>query len=333
MCMRHNCSHPAAANAEAPAAACRPCSRIAPNITRPNPGASSERLTVCTPRSRRIHATVCETGSAASISSRPDRPQARTGTGRPQVDDHAAALRRHRRQRAVEFRAAPAGRRPEHVAGQAFDVDVQGHGHTGTDRSDDQGQVLAAEPAGCASRKPMTRESPAPMGRIVSASRTTWGSVRRRYATSSPIETMGSPCAIGELDQFAAASHPGGTFARHDFAQRRCRSPPREPGQVDRRLGRSRPSQHSARPGLLPGPRGPGAGNPKRPTAPRRAPRSSGRDRSPRYPCHARSSRPTPGKRRCPSGHRRGGTSAVGSAARTRRPAVRHGHTLRCAGR
>src|SRR5215213_3439117 len=66
--------HPATANAETRSVTCRPCSRIAPNITRPNPGVSSERLMACTPRSRRIHLTVSDASNAAAPSPRPKRP-------------------------------------------------------------------------------------------------------------------------------------------------------------------------------------------------------------------------------------------------------------------
>ncbi len=80
----------------------------------------------------------------------------------------------------------------------------------------------------------------------VSADRTTCGSVRRRYATSSAIETMLSPCSGRELDQLGAAGHRSGVLAGDDLAQRPRRTPAREAGQIDRRLRGSRPSEHPA---------------------------------------------------------------------------------------
>src|SRR5436190_7753969 len=65
-------------------------------------------------------------------------------SGWPQVQDHAAALRGHLAQGAVEFPSAATRLGAEHIPRQAFDVDVQWHGHPGACGSDDHGQMLAA---------------------------------------------------------------------------------------------------------------------------------------------------------------------------------------------
>lgn len=62
-------SHPAADRAGRYDSTRNPCSRIAPNISSPSSGASSSSLTVYTPRSRRIQATVCDTHSASAAAS------------------------------------------------------------------------------------------------------------------------------------------------------------------------------------------------------------------------------------------------------------------------
>ena len=198
---------------------------------------------------------------------------------------------------------------------------------TGTPAPAEPMMTAKCSPPSCASRKPMTRESPAQVGRIVSASRITCGSVRRRYATSSAIETTASPYSSANSTNSAPRAISVGlrreTISQSAAAGRRPASRARStaasagPRRAEHPVRGGPHRDHVTRPEKV---RGTGL----RPT---RVPRWSWRGLSPRFRCPFRDGRPTR------SGWCRGGTSVAGSVARIRQRAARRGHSPRYAGR
>ena len=242
ICLRHLGYQLAAGQAWAS----MPCSRIAPNRTRPNPGMSSESLRAYTPE---IAQDPCE-----GVRGRP-RSHASGRTDHRRAAVRADAGRRPRRcpgptsgQRAIELLAAATRLRAEHVSGQALDVDMQRHGHAGTGRADDHRQMLAA--AVHVTKADDSRVA-GPGGQDrVSVSRTTWGSVRRRYATSSAIETTASPCSTANSTNSTPRAIRVGIAAGDDLAERGGSSagPPGTPGRWPPRRVPGRRARRRCRP-------------------------------------------------------------------------------------
>ena len=184
------------------------------------------------------------------------------------------------------------------------------------------------------SRKPTTRNVPATVGIAVSAERTTCGSVRRRYAAISAIETNGSRWRSANEASSFGVRHRGRVLLRDNLTQHARRPPHAQAGQVDRSLGGTwRRPQHPVPSGLhrdhVTGPaeigrrgvgRGQGSDGP-------------GHDRSTRSRCPSRGNQRRPDGWPCRRVHRPGDTPAAGSVAHIPNPAERPGRSPRCAGR